>query len=84
MSDYPKVSILTLFNKNKYDFSELMLYNINNFKYNKKLLEWVIYDDSKIEINSEEMIKLKEQIKPIKLIYHYSNSKKKEDKKEMN
>ena len=81
MSDYPKVSILTLFNKNKYDFSKLMLYNINNFKYNKKLLEWVIYDDSKIEIDSEEIIKLKEQIKPIKLIYHHSNSKKKRGQK---
>ena len=38
-----------------------------------------IYDDSKIEIDSEEIIKLKEQIKPIKLIYHYSNSKKKSE-----
>ena len=56
MSDYPKISVLTLFNKTKYDFLELMLYNINNFKYNKTLLEWVVYDDSKKSLDSNKIV----------------------------
>ena len=58
MSDYPKISVLTLFNKTKYDFLELMLYNINNFKYNKTLLEWVVYDDSKKSLDSNKKVEI--------------------------
>ena len=62
MSDYPKVSVLTLFNKTKYDFLELMLYNINNFKYNKTLLEWVVYDDSKKSLDSNKIVEIKKKL----------------------
>ena len=77
MSDYPKVSVLTLFNKTKYDFLELMLYNINNFKYNKTLLEWVVYDDSKKSLDSNKIVEIKNKIKPVRFIYHHSSIKKK-------
>ncbi len=76
MSDLPKISILTLLNKNKYDFDSLMIRNINSFKYNKKLLEWVIYDDSKKSLTSQEILDIKNKVKSIKLIYHHSNNKK--------
>jgi len=77
MQNYPKVSILTLFNNNKYDFYELMLYNINNFQYNKNLLEWVIYDDSKKILDSNKILEIKNRINPIRFIYHHSSIKKK-------
>ena len=77
MSDYPKISVLTLFNKTKYDFLELMLYNINNFKYNKTLLEWVVYDDSKKSLDSNKIVEIKNKIKPVRFIYHHSSIKKK-------
>ena len=76
MTDLPKVSVLTLYNKNTYDFTDLMIYNINNFKYNKKLLEWIIYDDSKKSLTSTEILEIKDKIKPIKLTYNHSNNKK--------
>ena len=71
MQNYPKVSILTLFNNNKYDFYELMLYNINNFQYNKNLLEWVIYDDSKKILDSNKILEIKNRINPIRFINHH-------------
>ena len=33
MTDLPKVSVLTLYNKNTYDFTDLMIYNIKCILY---------------------------------------------------
>ncbi len=42
--ELPNVSILTpTWNRRK--FLPLMIYNIQNFEYDKNKLEWVIYDD---------------------------------------
>ena len=41
-----KISVITLFN-DFINFKDLMLYNFNNIKYPKELIEWIIVDDSK-------------------------------------
>ena len=44
--EFPKISILTpTYNRRK--FLPLMIHNIISFDYDKKLIEWVIYDDNK-------------------------------------
>tara|TARA_Y100001958_G_scaffold14060_1_gene8605 strand:- start:1204 stop:2187 length:984 start_codon:yes stop_codon:yes gene_type:complete len=76
MSDFPKISILSLLNRDKNDFTDLLVNNIVNLDYNDKLLEWVIYDDSKKELTTTELLKIKKDVEPMKLIYHHSRLKK--------
>ena len=71
--DYPNVSILTpTWNRRK--FLPLMIYNIQNFEYDKNKLEWVIYDDHPENplFIGDTLETTKKAIHPVKLKYIYN------------
>lgn len=74
--NYPKISILTpTYNRSK--FLPLMMHNLTNFNYDKKLIEWCVLDDGTEKLFNEQNIKkYKDIIKPIKLNYVYQKNKK--------
>jgi len=70
--ELPNVSILTpTWNRKK--FLPLMIYNIQNFEYDKKKLEWVIYDDHPKNplFVGDTLETTKKAIYPVKLKYIY-------------
>ena len=70
--EFPKISILTpTYNRRK--FLPLMIHNIISFDYDKKLIEWVIYDDNKDNplFTVDTLEKTKKEIFPVILKYIY-------------
>ena len=74
--EFPNVSILTpTWNRKK--FLPLMIYNIQNFEYDKNKLEWVIYDDHPENPLFDEytLENTKKAILPVKMKYIYNAKK---------
>ena len=73
--EYPHISILTpTYNRRK--FATLSVFNVKNFDYDKNKLSWEILDDSDTPFfTSDDLLRTRIILHPIKVNYRYDNSK---------
>ena len=73
--EYPHISILTpTYNRRK--FATLSVFNVKNFDYDKNKLSWEILDDGDTPLfTSDDLLRTRIILHPIKVNYRYDNSK---------
>jgi len=73
--EYPHISILTpTYNRRK--FATLSVFNVKNFDYDKNKLCWEILDDGDTPLfTSDDLLRVRIILHPVKVNYRYDNSK---------